>query len=143
MAANPGSEAQVMDWEQDKQRMRDAIKHERATWDKEKKGLMDQIVSLKIKATTLHMQKSPPPEWVLEKHQLTDQCSTLQSRVAILESDRTVSGNQHKSQVAKLEKKIELLRVKLVEVMDHAQTLETKAKEDAKQTSSGKKVFAG
>ncbi|KAF9147011.1 hypothetical protein BG015_011418 [Linnemannia schmuckeri] len=135
------SGAQVMDWEQDKKRMRDSIKHERATWDKEKKGLMDQIASLKIKTTALHMQKAPPPEWVLEKHQLTLQCSTLQSRVAILESDRTVSSNQHKAQVAKLEKKVELLRGKLLEVMEHAQALETKAKEDAKQ-ASGKKATA-
>ncbi|KAF8936892.1 hypothetical protein BGZ47_009281 [Haplosporangium gracile] len=134
------SGAQVMDWEQDKKRMRDSIKHERATWDKEKKGLMDQIASLKIKTTALHMQKVPPPEWVLEKHQLTLQCLTLQSRVAILESDRTVSSNQHKTQVAKLEKKVELLRGKLLEVMEHAQTLETKAKEDEKQASTGKKA---
>ncbi|KAG0273245.1 hypothetical protein BGZ95_010937 [Linnemannia exigua] len=142
MASSPGSEAQVMDWEQDKKRMRDSIKHERAVWDKEKKGLMDQIASLKIKATALHIQKAPPPEWVLEKHQLTDQCSTLQSRVAILESDRTVSGNQHKAQVAKLERKIVLLREKLVEVMKHAQEIEEKVKEDAKQALSGMKKAA-
>lgn len=122
--------------------MRDSIKHERATWDKEKKGLMDQIASLKIKATALHMQKAPPPEWVLEKHQLNVQCTSLQSRVAIMESERTVSSNQHKAQVAKLEKKVELLRKKLLEVMEHAQTLEAKAQEDAKQAASGKKVFA-
>ncbi|KAK3810641.1 MAG: hypothetical protein J3R72DRAFT_480876 [Linnemannia gamsii] len=142
MASSPGSEAQVMDWDQDKKRMRDSIKHERAGWDKEKKGLMDQIASLKIKATTLHMQKAPPPEWVLEKHQLADQCSSLQSRVAILESDRTVSGNQHKTQVAKLERKIVLLRGKLVEVMKHAQEIEAKAQEDAKQAASGTKKAA-
>ncbi|KAF9907253.1 hypothetical protein EC991_011154 [Linnemannia zychae] len=139
LKSNPGSETQFIDWEQDKKRMRDSIKHERAVWDKEKKGLMDQIASLKIKATTLHMQKAPPPEWVLEKHQLTEQCSTLQSRVAILESDRTVSGNQHKTQVAKLEKKVALLRGKLMEVMEHAQEIEAKAKEDAKQAASGTK----
>ncbi|KAF9130777.1 hypothetical protein BGW39_002687 [Mortierella sp. 14UC] len=142
MASSPGSEAHFMDWEQDKKRMRDNIKHERAVWDKEKKGLMDQIVSLKIKATALHMQKAPPPEWVLEKHQLTDQCSTLQSRVAILESDRSVSGNQYKTQVAKLEKKVALLRGKLMEVMEHAQEIEAKAKEDAKQAASGTKKAA-
>jgi chromosome segregation ATPase len=139
MASSPGSEAQFMDWDHDKKRMRDSIKHERAAWDKEKKGLMDQIASLKIKATTLHMQKAPPPEWVLEKHQLTDQCSTLHSRVAILENDRTLSGNHHKTQVAKLEKKIALLRGKLMEVMEHAQEIEAKAKEDAKQAASGTK----
>lgn len=141
--SSSSSGTQVMDWEQDKKRMRDSIKHERATWDKEKKGLMDQIASLKIKATALHMQKSPPPEWVLEKHQLNVQCSSLQSRVAIMESERTVSSSQHKTQVAKLEKKVELLRKKLLEVMEHAQTLEAKAKEDAKQAASGKKVIAG
>ncbi|KAF9104799.1 hypothetical protein BGX29_001280 [Mortierella sp. GBA35] len=140
VASSPDGGAQVMDWEHDKKRMRDSIKHERAAWDREKKGLLDQIASLKIKTTTLHMQKAPPPEWVLEKHQLTDQCSTLQSRVAILESDRTVSSSQHKSQVAKLEKKIELLRVKLVEVMEHAQAVEAKAKEDAKQAVGAKKA---
>ncbi|KAF9325841.1 hypothetical protein BGZ91_002222 [Linnemannia elongata] len=137
--SSSSSGVQVMDWEQDKKRMRDSIKHERATWDKEKKGLMDQIASLKIKATALHMQKAPPPEWVLEKHQLNVQCTSLQSRVAIMESERTVSSNQHKAQVAKLEKKVELLRKKLLEVMEHAQTLEAKAQEDAKQAASGKK----
>jgi len=131
----------MMDWEQDKKKMRDSIKHERTVWDKEKKILLDQIASLKIKTTTLHMQKTPQPEWVLEKHQLTEQCLALQSRVAILESDRAVSGSQHKSQVAKLEKKIVLLKGKLMEVMEHAQAIETKAKEDAKQ-GGAKKVTA-
>ncbi|KAK3809049.1 MAG: hypothetical protein JOS17DRAFT_765482 [Linnemannia elongata] len=140
--SSSGSGTQVMDWEQDKKRMRDSIKHERATWDKEKKGLMDQIASLKIKTTALHMQKAPPPEWVLEKHQLNVQCTSLQSRVAIMESERTVSSNQHKTQVAKLEKKVEILRKKLLEVMEHAQTLEAKAQEDAKQAASGKKGTA-
>ncbi|KAG9064051.1 hypothetical protein KI688_003230 [Linnemannia hyalina] len=142
IGSSSSSGAQVMDWEQDKKRMRDSIKHERATWDKEKKGLMDQIASLKIKATALHMQKVPPPEWVLEKHQLNVQCSSLQSRVAIMESERTVSSNQHKNQVAKLEKKVELLRKKLLEVMELAQTLEAKAKEDSKQATNGKKGAA-
>ncbi|KAF9920159.1 hypothetical protein FBU30_010054 [Linnemannia zychae] len=138
VASSPDSKTQMMDWEQDKKRMRDSIKHERAIWDKEKKNLMDQIASLKIKATALHMQKAPPPEWTLEKHQLSEQCSTLQSRVAILESDRTVSGNQHKNQIAKLEKKIDLLKGKLVEIMKHAHELEAKAQEDAKQAATKK-----
>ncbi|KAF9987185.1 hypothetical protein BGZ75_000950 [Mortierella antarctica] len=113
---------QVLDWEQDRTRLRDSLKNERAAWDKEKRGFMDQIASLKVKTTSLSLQKTAPPEWTLEKHQLVDQCTTLQSRVAALESDRSSTGGPSGPAVKKLEleklkleKKVDALKAKLVE----------------------------
>ncbi|KAG0266002.1 hypothetical protein BG011_003652 [Mortierella polycephala] len=134
---------QVLEWEQDKKRLRDSLKHERTVWDKEKKGFLDQVASLKIKATSLSLQKSPPPEWILEKHRLVEQCANLQSRVSTLESDRASGGTSAKKLEAeklKLEKKVEALKAKLVEVMDHAKTIQATADKDkAKRESSAKK----
>ncbi|KAG9320983.1 hypothetical protein KVV02_007711 [Mortierella alpina] len=131
---------QVLDWEQDRTRLRDSLKNERAAWDKEKRGFMDQIASLKVKATSLSLQKTAPPEWTLEKHQLVDQCTTLQSRVAALESDRSSTGGPSSPAVKKLEleklkleKKVDALKAKLVEVMDHFRT--TQAQADEKKAS--------
>ncbi|KAF9180892.1 hypothetical protein BGZ51_009639 [Haplosporangium sp. Z 767] len=134
---------QVLEWEQDKKRLRDSLKHERTIWDKEKKGLLDQVASLKVKATSLSLQKSPPPEWILEKHRLTEQCANLQSRVSTLESDRasgSTSAKKLEAEKLKLEKKVEALKAKLVEVMDHAKTIQATADKDkAKRESSAKK----
>ncbi|KAF9559757.1 hypothetical protein EC968_006482 [Mortierella alpina] len=113
---------QVLDWEQDRTRLRDSLKNERASWDKEKRGFLDQIASLKVKTTSLSLQKTAPPEWTLEKHQLVDQCTTLQSRVAALESDRSSTSGPTSPAVKKLElekikleKKVDALKAKLVE----------------------------
>ncbi|KAF9116296.1 hypothetical protein BGX27_003604 [Mortierella sp. AM989] len=138
---------QLLDWEQDKTRLRNSFKHERVTWDKEKKGFMDQIASLKVKATALSVQKTAPPEWILEKHQLTEQCITLQSRITALESERTgsmgSSGPSTKRLEAdklKLEKKVEALKAKLVEVMEHAAKIQDEVKEKMiKQDTTNKK----
>ncbi|KAI7816954.1 hypothetical protein BC939DRAFT_20946 [Gamsiella multidivaricata] len=126
---------QVLDWEEDKARLRNSFAHERSAWDKEKRGFLDQIASFKVKASTLTMQKATPPEWVLEKHKLTEQCATLQSRVTILETNRANEGNSSSSSVKKLEadkqklqKKVEALRTKLVEVMLQMEEEEKKPK---------------
>ncbi|KAF9291120.1 hypothetical protein BGZ68_005011 [Mortierella alpina] len=113
---------QVLDWEQDRARLRDSLKNERATWDKEKRGFLDQIASLKVKTTSLSFQKTAPPEWTLEKHRLVDQCTALQSRVTALESDRSSTSGPSSPAVKKLElekikleKKVDALKAKLVE----------------------------
>ncbi|KAF8986426.1 hypothetical protein BGZ46_003533 [Entomortierella lignicola] len=134
----------LLDWEQDKTRLRNSFNHERATWDKEKKGFMDQIASLKIKATALGMQKTAPPEWILEKHQLTEQCAALQSRVTTLESERSnESGNKKlEAEKLKLEKKVENLKAKLIEVMGQAMSMqdEVKSKQDpSKKTAAAQR----
>ncbi|CAO3574460.1 unnamed protein product [Mortierella alpina] len=130
---------QVLDWEQDRTRLRDSLKNERAAWDKEKRGFLDQIASLKVKTTSLSLQKTAPPEWTLEKHQLVDQCTTLQSRVAALESDRSSTSGPSGPVVKKLElekikleKKVDALKAKLVEVMDHFRTTQAQADEKKK-----------
>ena len=127
---------QVLDWEQDRARLRDSLKNERASWDKEKRGFMDQIASLKVKTTSLTLQKTAPPEWTLEKHQLVDQCAALQSKVAAMESDRSSASGPSSPAVKKLElekikleKKVDALKAKLVEVMDHFRTTQSQADE--------------
>ncbi|KAG0216090.1 hypothetical protein BGX28_005985 [Mortierella sp. GBA30] len=124
---------QVLDWEQDKTRLRNNLKSERAAWDKEKKAFLDQIASLKIKVTSLSLQKSAPPEWTLEKHHLVEQCATLQSRLAVLESDRasnsgsnTTAFRKVEAEKSKLEKKVDALKAKLVEVMEHLKNMQAK-----------------
>ncbi|KAF9898484.1 hypothetical protein BX616_003961 [Lobosporangium transversale] len=145
--ASTDGDKQVLDWEQDQARVRNSLKHGRDTWDKEKKGFLDQIASLKVKVSALSVKKTAPPEWILEKHRLLEQCATLQSRVASLESDRATSvesdrasANAHEStnikklesEKQKLEKKVGQLKEKLFEVMEHA--LKTQAQVDQRKT---------
>ncbi|KAF9963338.1 hypothetical protein BGZ65_004206 [Modicella reniformis] len=135
---------QMIDWEEDKERIRNGLKHERSVWDKEKKGFLDQIASLKVKTTTLSVQKIAPPEWILEKHQLVEKCANLQSRVSSLEGDRTSGGSGHDGpnvkrlelEKQKLEKKIEILKAKFVEVIHNSTKTD---KENTKQEHSVKK----
>ncbi|KAF9360882.1 hypothetical protein BGX26_007299 [Mortierella sp. AD094] len=137
----------LLDWEQDKARIRNSFSHERTTWDKEKKSFLDQIASLKVKVTALSVQKTAPPEWILEKHQLVEQCTSLQSRVTTLESERAngvglgdSSSKKLEVEKLKLEKKVETLKAKLVEVMGHAMSIQAEAQEKiAKRDLSGKK----
>ncbi|KAF8939037.1 hypothetical protein BGZ58_010878 [Dissophora ornata] len=140
---------QILDWEQDKARLLNSLKHDRAAWVSEKKGFLDQIASLKVKATALGVQKVAPPEWIVEKHHLVEQCATLQSRVSTLESDRTNRGSVNGSNVKKLEiekqkleKKVDALKAKLVEVMQHAITIQDKVDEDSKPGSSQRRRTA-
>ncbi|KAF9172092.1 hypothetical protein BGX20_006366 [Mortierella sp. AD010] len=145
-SAKDGGE-KLLDWEKDKSRLKNSFNHERVTWDKEKKGFLDQIASLKVKTTALSIQKTAPPEWILEKHQLVEQCATLQSRVTTLESERANGGGlgdsgskKLEADKLKLEKKVETLKAKLVEVMGHAMSIQAEAQEKiAKQDLSGKK----
>ncbi|KAG0015376.1 hypothetical protein BGZ80_009891 [Entomortierella chlamydospora] len=106
-----------------------------------------KIASLKVKTTALSVQKTAPPEWILEKHQLVEQCATLQSRITTLESERANGGGlgdsgskKLEADKLKLEKKVETLKAKLVEVMGHAMSIQAEAQEKiAKQDLSGKK----
>jgi hypothetical protein len=112
-------------------RLRNNLKHERSVWDKEKKGFLDQIASLKVKVTALSFQKTAPPEWILEKHQLVEKCTNLQLRVTALEGERgsgLEKSNLKKleAEKQKLEKKVEALKTKLVEVLHSAATLQSK-----------------
>ncbi|KAF9586110.1 hypothetical protein BGW38_009561 [Lunasporangiospora selenospora] len=131
---------QVLNWEGDKARLRESFKYEKSSWDKEKKGFMDQIASLKVKMTSLSLQpKAPPPEWVLEKHQLVERCSNFQSRVTQLESDNGVNGANAKrleTENTKLSKKVDVLKAKLVEVMEHAKTMQEQADEEKTRRGS-------
>ncbi|KAF9436990.1 hypothetical protein BGZ76_002345 [Entomortierella beljakovae] len=123
--------SQLLEWEQEKSRLKNNFNYEKEIWGNEKKGLMDQIASLKIKATTLGMQKIAPPEWILEKHRLGDQITSLQSRVVVLESEKSSgfgSGSKKlEAEKLKLEKKVETLKAKLVELMQHAVTMQAEA----------------
>lgn len=92
---------------------------------------MDQIASFKVKVTALSVQKTAPPEWILEKHQLTEKCTNLQIRVATLEEERgsgLEKSNLKKleAEKQKLEKKVETLKTKLVEVLHSAASLQAK-----------------
>ncbi|KAF9365876.1 hypothetical protein BGX34_007825 [Mortierella sp. NVP85] len=129
-SSNDGGK-QIIDWEEDKVRLRNNLKHERSVWDKEKKGFLDQIASLKVKVTALSVQKTAPPEWILEKHQLVEKCTNLQLRVTTLEGERgsgLEKSNLKKleAEKQKLEKKVETLKTKLVEVLHSAATLQSK-----------------
>ncbi|KAG0046960.1 hypothetical protein BGZ83_007890 [Gryganskiella cystojenkinii] len=131
--ARNGGSANEAEWEQDRTKLRNRIQDERASWDQEKKTFLDQIASLKVKAG---LQSKPvPSDWAQDKQRLLDQCSTLQLRVATLEGERVSDGSGADSKRLqadnqKLEKKIEALKIKLVEIMSTFKSYQTKAEEE-------------
>ncbi|KAF9429581.1 hypothetical protein BGZ94_010232 [Podila epigama] len=129
---------QVLDWQEERTRLRDFHKQEKAQWAAEKKGFQDQLASFKVKMSSLGMQKkAAPPEWVLERQKLVEQVTDLKSKLAAQETDQFA--NNTRANVRKLEKKVEALKAKLVEVLEHAKTVQAKADEERTQHESKNK----
>jgi len=132
----------VLDWEQDKNKLRNFHKQEKVLWATEKKGYLDQIASFKVKVSSLSVQrKAAPAEWVLEKHKLTEEITDLKSQIAVRENDQY--SNNARANLRKMEKKYAAVRAKLVEVMEEAKAIQVqnddlRAQVDAKN----KKVTA-
>ncbi|KAG0338709.1 hypothetical protein BG000_003521 [Podila horticola] len=119
---------QVLDWEQDKNKLRNFYKQEKAQWATEKKGYLDQIASFKVKVTSLSVQrKAAPAEWVLEKHKLAEEITDLRSQIAVRESDQY--SNNSRANLRKLEKKHAAVKAKLVEVMEEAKAIQVQNNE--------------
>lgn len=131
---------QVLDWEQDKNKLRNFHKQEKSLWATEKKGYLDQIASFKVKVTSLSVQrKAAPPEWVLEKHKLMQEITDLKSQIAVRESDQY--SNNSRANLRKLEKKYAAVKAKLVEVMEEAKAIQAQNNElRAQLDAKNKKV---
>ncbi|KAF9301846.1 hypothetical protein BGZ74_006195 [Mortierella antarctica] len=129
---------QVLDWEQDKNKLRNFHKQEKSLWATEKKGYLDQIASFKVKVTSLSVQrKAAPPEWVLEKHKLMQEITDLKSQIAVRESDQY--SNNSRANLRKLEKKYAAVKAKLVEVMEEAKAIQAQNNELRAQLDSKNK----
>ncbi|KAF8920946.1 hypothetical protein BGZ52_011718, partial [Haplosporangium bisporale] len=103
---------QVLDWEQDKNKIRNFHKQEKGLWATEKKGYLDQIASFKVKVSSLSVQrKAAPAEWVLERHKLTEEITDLKSQIAVRENDQY--GNNARANLRKVEKKYAVVKAKL------------------------------
>lgn len=113
----------MLDWEQDKNKIRNFHKQEKSLWATEKKGYLDQIASFKVKVSSLSVQrKAAPAEWVLEKHKLTEEITDLKSQIAVRENDQY--GNNARANLRKMEKKYAAVKAKLVEVMEEAKAIQ-------------------
>ncbi|KAF9216631.1 hypothetical protein BGZ59_008779 [Podila verticillata] len=114
---------QVLDWEQDKNKIRNFHKQEKGLWATEKKGYLDQIASFKVKVSSLSVQrKAAPAEWVLERHKLTEEITDLKSQIAVRENDQY--GNNARANLRKVEKKYAVVKAKLVEMMEEAKAIQ-------------------
>lgn len=131
---------QVLDWEQDKNKLRNFYKQEKAQWATEKKGYLDQIASFRVKVTSLSVQrKAAPAEWVLEKHKLAEEITDLRSQIAVRESDQY--SNNSRANLRKLEKKHAAVKAKLIEVMEEAKAIQVQNNEmRAQLDAKNKKV---
>ncbi|KAG0343806.1 hypothetical protein BG004_004979 [Podila humilis] len=114
----------VLDWEGDKARLRNLHKQEKDTWAKEKKTYLDQIASFKVKLSSLSVQRrgAAPPDWILEKQKLADEIVDLKSQLAARDNDQ--HSNNTRANIRKLEKKYAAVKLKLVEVMEEAKSIQ-------------------